>query len=98
MHQATFQFDPPVANRSYTSSVAARRIKPHASAQRDLILAYLRRHPEGEIREAIGIALKIKGDSLRPRVDELKKAGLIEETMLTRPTLSGRAAFVLVAK
>lgn len=98
MHQTTF-FDALPSNGTYTSGVAAQRKKRTAAQQRERVLKFIQGcGAEGCIREDICTALHLTGDSVRPRVWELVKQGLIEDTCITRPTLSGRPAFVLKAR
>lgn len=90
--------DPPAVDSSNTSLAAADAIKPHAAKQRAAVLAFVRSCGwAGATRPEIEAALGMGGDSVRPRVWELIKMNLMTETTRTRPTKSGRPAFVLVA-
>ncbi|WP_271528894.1 hypothetical protein [Bradyrhizobium sp. CCBAU 25338] len=76
-----------------TSSMAARRIAPHATALRDRIHAFLKaNYPASftadEVAERLGASIL----SVRPRVTELLQGGLIIKTASRRKNVSGMSA------
>ncbi len=92
-------FDPPpYAPDSATSYAAAGRIEPRAATLRGQVLAQLRACGEhGATREELETSLNLNGSTLRPRVWELLKAGLVYVSSVKRPTRSGCEADVLRA-
>jgi hypothetical protein len=80
-----------------TSAFAAAAIEAYAPTQREKILDAIKRDPLGATRDQLQHGLKMPGDTVRPRVLELIKAGKIHETMEKRKTRQGRQAFVLKA-
>jgi len=58
------------------------------------VLAYLEDHPEGATADEIAYELKYSILTVRPRVSELRKMGLITDTEKRRPNTSGRNAIV----
>lgn len=91
-------FDPPpsVAG-SATSHKAAESIRPKAAALRRQVFDYIAtRGWAGATRQEIEAALGISGNTVRPRVVELVKAGMVIETNRSRKTSAGRLAAVLV--
>ncbi len=84
-------------NRTDTSAAAAESMKPHAGQQRERLRELFNdRGTFGVTRQEAELALSIPGNSLRPRWDELMKAGEIKNSGTTRKTESGRAAQVFV--
>lgn len=76
-----------------TSRVAADRIAPHATSLRDRVLAFLqanfpKAYTADEISDHVGASIL----STRPRVTELRRAGLIEPTEERRQNMSGMSA------
>lgn len=88
----------PPHNGSRTSKAAARAIIPHTAKQRKWVFAWIKAHHGcGITREQIGRSLGLSGDSVRPRVWELMRQGLVYEKGQRR-TRAGRMAAVLFAK
>jgi len=78
----------PVADRqpapphsgSETSRDAADAIKPKASTQRRAVLQYLLSHASGATDDEMQEALRLPGNSQRPRRKELQQAGLVRDS------------------
>lgn len=78
------------ANRARSSMTAKR--------QRERIVAYLRKHGP-TTREAVGIRIGLRGDSLRPRVRELMRSRVVRVVdMDGRTSLGNRAERLGVRK
>lgn len=81
-----------------TSHLAAIDASSRAQTNRDLALATLRSHPSGltdfDLADLTGIAQT----SIGKRRGELRDAGLVEDSGRHRPSPSGSAAIVWVAK
>jgi predicted ArsR family transcriptional regulator len=76
-----------------TSSLAARRIAPHAEALRDRVFAFLMANypapfTADEVADRLGVSIL----SVRPRVSELRSSQLIELTAERRRNKSGMMA------
>jgi DNA-binding Lrp family transcriptional regulator len=89
-------WDIPPHNGTPTSIDAAEAIHD-ASTLRATVLAAIEAAPNGLTREELEKATGLSGNTVRPRVWELLRAGRITACGC-RPTASGRAAAVLVAK
>ena len=90
---------PPFARNSETSRQAAidKYDAETAGSQRELIYRLIRfMGARGATREEIQDKLELSGDTVRPRVCELLKAGLIKLAGMTRKTKCGKQAEVLV--
>lgn len=88
----------PFVRKSATSKAAAARLTV-SEQQRRSVLAFLescgeRGATDEEIQDGIGMS----GNTARPRRGELQKSGSVIDSGTTRPTRSGRAATVWVAK
>jgi predicted ArsR family transcriptional regulator len=66
--------------------------------QRARILDAIQSRKNGATRQELEERLGLSGDSVRPRVCELRKAGLVVENGACRTTRAGRPARVLVAR
>lgn len=88
---------PPFQPHSTTSRDAARSIAKHSGHDRQRVLAYLKQHPEGATDEAMGFALGLSGNTLRPRRRELQQAGLVKDSGRYELTASKRRATVWVS-
>ena len=86
----------PHQRHSTTSREAAQSVKQTSGRDRQRILAYLMEHPEGATDEALGDALGIAGNTLRPRRRELQETKLIKDSGRYALTKSGRRATVWV--
>jgi hypothetical protein len=86
-----------VHNGTPTSREAAKRHRQHASIQRSRVLAAVIMAKDGATREELEDATGLGGNSVRPRVRELIKAGLLKETGDLRKTRAGISASVLRA-
>jgi hypothetical protein len=73
-------------------------IEPAAERIADRVLSYMHAcGPTGATAEEIEIATGIAGNTVRPRLLLMKKAGLVVPTTSTRPTRAGRQAAVWIA-
>jgi len=91
--------DPPFAPGSETSRQAAAAIARHAPLIRDRVLAFITgRGLDGATDEELALGLQIRESTARARRVELRDQGLVADSGQTRPTASGRAAVVWVAK
>jgi hypothetical protein len=87
----------PPHNGTPTSIAAAKEIEPVAGKARAAVLDYLlSRGIEGATADEIEQATSYSGNTIRPRLVELKRIGSIEKSDATRPTRSGRKAAVWV--
>lgn len=91
--QTEIDFDRP-HNGTATSLAAAESMEGHAAKQRREVLNYLRDCADGATREEIERGLGMSGNSVRPRVWELRRMGLVKQVG-QRPASSGRLAYVL---
>jgi len=82
----------PYQPHSATSRAAAEQAEPSAETCRSLVLAYLRGHPATD--EQIQFALRMPGNTERPRRKELVAAGLVRDSRRKRETKSGALATV----
>jgi len=87
-------FDQPPDNGTATSNAAAKAV-PDAARLRACVLAAIAESAAGLTREEIEAATGLSGNTVRPRVWELVRTGLVAECG-TRRTASGRAAAVIV--
>jgi hypothetical protein len=93
------QPDLPFVAHSETSRAAAESMEPAAGTLRAHVLGYIRETAEaGATDEQIQDGMELPANTERPRRRELQRAGLIRDSGQTRPTKSGRAAVVWVAK
>lgn len=60
------------------------------------IVEYLRERPDGATPDEIAYAIKHSPFTVRPRCSELKRAGVLRDTLERRENTSGRRAAVLV--
>lgn len=91
--------DLPYQQHSETSRRAAKQAKAKAPTEREKVLAYFRKQGErGATDDECQQALGMDPSTQRPRRVELWRARLVVGTPVTRPTRSGRAAQVWVAK
>lgn len=85
-------------SRTDTSVGAAESMKPHVGLQRERIRQFIQdRDTFGATRQEVELALDIPGNSVRPRWNELAKAGEIKNSGTTRKTESRREADVFVS-
>ena len=85
----------PYVKDSATSAEAAERAEPRAGTHRAYVLNGLRAVGAlGATDEEMQEGLEMDPSSQRPRRIELVRAGLIEDSGMTRKTLSGRKATV----
>jgi DNA-binding IclR family transcriptional regulator len=87
----------PYQPHSETSKAAAKAVTPNAKTQRETVLAAIRQAgtrglTAGELEDA----LHLSGSSIRPRLVELRRQGLVKESGFTRPTSSRREATVYI--
>jgi hypothetical protein len=76
-----------------TSSLAARRIEPHAQALRDRVLALLKvNYPAAFTADEVADRFWVSILSARPRLSELRRSALIEPTAERRKNMSGMMA------
>jgi len=69
---------------------------PRQGTMRDKILSMLNASPAGLTGDEIAALIAEKPLAIRPRLTEMKKAGLLIENGETRKSASGRSAKVLV--
>jgi predicted ArsR family transcriptional regulator len=81
-------------NGTRTSRNAAAAVRSRLPVLEGRVLVYLAGCPLGATNDELEVALKISGNTLRPRVVELRARGLIRDTGSTRKTRSGRSAIV----
>lgn len=94
-------FDPtPLHVRhSATSKAAAENIESKAATLRAKVLNFIRRQgAQGATDEEIQRALRMPGNTQRPRRRELEQMSRIADSGITRPTSSGRQAVVWVVR
>lgn len=79
-----------------TSLAAKAAIEPHAGSLRDRALAYIQRRASigGATADEVADALRETVLAIRPRITELNRLGLIEDTGARRENISGRSAVV----
>jgi predicted transcriptional regulator len=88
----TDMFAPPHSDRD-TSLDAANAIRSVAGRLRLLVLNAIREQGgRGACNHELEAALGLAGNTVRPRVWELRRFGLVEDSGLRRPTPSGRQA------
>ena len=87
---------PPFQHHSTTSRDAAQSIAKHSGHDRQRVLNYLKQHPEGATDEAMGEALGLSGNTLRPRRRELQLAGFVKDSGRYELTASKRKATLWV--
>ena len=76
-----------------TSSLAARRIAPHAEALRDRVFAFLKtNYPAPFTADEVADRLGVSFLSVRPRLSDLRRTELIEPTAERRKNKSGMMA------
>ena len=96
--QLSMNFTAPFVKGSTTSRAAAKAIEPVAGTQRARILMTLRGWVyTGATDGELCFMCELDGSTVRPRRQELQKAGLIVDSGRTRKTSSGRDATVWVA-
>lgn len=85
-------------NGTRTSVIAAESITRNYTEQlRADILAFLRRRPAlGATADEIEMLMEIPGNTLRPRLVEMRRRSLIRDSGQTRRTRTGRPAAVWV--
>lgn len=88
---------PPFQHHSAASRDAAQSIAKHVGALHKRVLEHLRQNPQGLTDEAMGEALGLPGNTLRPRRRELQQRHLIKDSGRYSHTRSGRRATVWVA-
>jgi transcription initiation factor IIE alpha subunit len=85
-------------NGTPTSIAAARQIEPVAGTQGHDIMAFVRGcGRQGATAEEIEMATGISGNSVRPRLVQLRRDNLVVDSGKVRPTRSKRQAVVWVA-
>ena len=88
----------PPHNGTPTSRAAASEIEPVAGKARAAVLDYLRsRDAAGATADEIEHDTCYSGNTIRPRLVELKRLGSVQKTSATRSTRSGRIAGVGMA-
>lgn len=71
---------PAFQHHSTPSREAAHSIAPRITDLQRRVLDYLKEHPEGATDNALGLALDLKGSTLRPRRIELVDLGLVVDS------------------
>lgn len=88
----------PVRGKVDTSHAAADSIRHVSGELRQRVLRHiLTQRNHGATADEIQQALGLLPQTVTPRCFELRKMGLIERTAVTRPTISGRQAYVYQA-
>ena len=75
-----------------TSAEAAKKI--HAARLQKAVLRVLQTHPGGMTADEVAAELAESILSIRPRVSELKRQGMVEKTRERRRNISGMSASV----
>lgn len=82
-------------NRTATSEDAAMKIRGVSSLLRARVFAYVVSQAEhGATAQEIEFALSMEGNTVRPRLVELREHKAIEDSGITRKTKAGRSAVV----
>ncbi len=84
-------------NGTATSIAAAESIAASADTLRDCIHAYIAGRGDGATADEIERDLAIAGNTVRPRLIELRRGERVFDSFTTRPTRSGRKAIVWLA-
>lgn len=85
-------------NGTSTSKLAADRMKPFAPKQAERVFEFIKSQGDhGATDEEIQTALKMSGNSERPRRHRLLQQGKVRDSKNMRPTESGTPATVWVA-
>jgi DNA-binding transcriptional ArsR family regulator len=85
-------------NGTPTSRAAAEGARPAAGSRRLQVLEAVKaRGDDGATAEELERALGLSGNTIRPRLVELRAAGLVRVTTRMRPTINGYDAAVYVA-
>lgn len=80
-----------------TTVEAKKAIRPVARTLRaQVFVELLKRGTAGATLEELEVTLKIPGNTIRPRRQELEKRGLVVDSGRERPTSSGRSAIVWI--
>lgn len=94
--QLDFFSAPVPARRSDTSAQAARELEPSVARLRGMVLdAFRGAGVAGLTADEVAGRLRLSVLAVRPRVSELRKAGLVIDTGRRRANRSGRSAMVL---
>jgi transcription initiation factor IIE alpha subunit len=81
-------------NGTETSREAALEIRKALPKLEGRVLIFIAGRPDGATNEEIETALQMTGNTVRPRVVELRERKLIHDSGQTRKTRSGRNAIV----
>lgn len=85
----------PAHNGTRTSVDAAHAIKPHVAAQRSRVAVCIASAGAlGRTAQEIESMLSLSGNTVRPRICELREHGVIRDNGRTRKSSSGRACVV----
>ncbi len=96
MKQGTIDFDL-VSNGVRTSDAAAESMRPHASTLRDKVRQHIAANGiNGATADEIEHALGLAGNTVRPRLVELRNRHQVCDSGRTRKTVSGRQAIVWI--
>ena len=76
------------------SKLAAEKVAPASAKLRSAVLEEFKRHPAGLTADEIATLLNRSVLSVRPRVSELNRLGMIEQTKIRRRNGSGMSATV----
>jgi predicted ArsR family transcriptional regulator len=84
-----------IHNGTATSRAAAESVKPHAATLREQVFEYIDRQSiVGATADEIEADLELSGNTVRPRLVELRRDGRICDSGNTRKTRTGRSAVV----
>lgn len=85
-------------NGTPTSKAAAEGAREGAGSRREQVLRAVKaRGNDGATAEELERALGLSGNTIRPRLVELRERGLVRQTTRMRPTINGYDAAVYVA-
>lgn len=88
----------PPSNQTPTSRAAALSMAVQAPKQRGKVFEYVARFADGRTCDEVQAALDMLPQSASARIYELRRLGLIIDSGRTRPTRTGRAAVVYIAR
>ncbi len=92
--QCSIDFDPP-HNGTATSIAAAKAVMPRAGTIRERIYQLIARQKlRGMTADEVEFGMAMSGDTVRPRLIELRREGRIYKSDTTRPTRKGQQAVV----
>lgn len=85
---------PVLSNSTETSDAAARSVSPKRSKLQARVVEAISRNYGEATADEIEVLTGLSGNSVRPRIVELREAGVIEDSGRQRPTRLGNKAVV----